>query len=71
MKKQYLLEALIYLIVAMGSLLILSYAVHMLVGGLVEPETEYKLIALVCILDIMAIGYMTWDVIQRRTGRKR
>lgn len=63
-------EALIYLIVAIGSLLILSYAVHMLVGGLVEPETEYKLIALVCIADILAIGYMAWDVIQRRTGRK-
>lgn len=68
--KKHIQEALIYLIVAMGSLLILSYAVHMLVGGLVEPETEYRLIALVCILDIIAIGYMAWDVIQRRTGRK-
>lgn len=71
MKKQYVLEALIYLVVAMGSLLILSYAVHMLVGGLVEPETEYQLIALVCIADIIAIGYMTWDVIQRRTGKRK
>jgi hypothetical protein len=63
-------EALIYLIVAIGSLFILSYAVHMLVGGLVSLETEYRLIALTCIIDIAAIGYMAWDVIQRRTGKK-
>ena len=68
--KKHIQEALIYLVVAMGSLLILSYAVHMLVGGLVEPETEYRLIALVCVIDIIAISYMAWDVIQRRTGRK-
>ncbi len=68
---KHIQEALIYLVVALGSLMILSYAVHMLVGGLVKPETEYRLIAIVCILDIAAIGYMAWDVIQRRTGKKR
>lgn len=63
-------EALIYLVVALGSLFILSYAVHMLVGGLVSEEIEYRLIALVCVIDIAAMGYMAWDVVQRRTGRK-
>jgi hypothetical protein len=69
--KSILQEALIYLIVALGSLLILSYAVHMLVGGLVSEETEILLIALVCVLDIGAMSYMAWDVIQRRRGRRK
>ena len=62
-------EIAVYLIVAVGSLFILGYAVHMLVGGLVKPETEYSLIEGVCALDLMAIGYMAWDVIRRRRGK--
>ena len=61
-------EALIYLVVAVSSLFILGFSVHMLVGGLVSPETEYLLIELICLADIAAIGYMAWDVIQRRKG---
>ena len=68
--RKHVQEAVIYLVVALGSLFILSYAVHMLVGGLVSEETEYRLITLVCFIDIAAFGYMAWDVIQRRTGRK-
>jgi len=63
-------EALIYLVVAVSSLFILGFSVHMLVGGLVSPETEYLLIELVCLADIAAIGFMARDVIQRRKGRR-
>jgi len=63
-------EILIYLVVALSSLFIMSYAVHMLVGGLVSKETEYLLITLTCIIGIVAIGFMAWDVIQRRKGVK-
>ena len=63
-------EILVYLIVAISSLFIMGYAMHMLVGGLVSPETEFFLITLICLADMAAIGYMSWDVIQRRTKRK-
>ncbi|MBI3901498.1 MAG: hypothetical protein HY306_00910 [Nitrosomonadales bacterium] len=63
-------EILIYSIVALSSLFIMGYAMHMLVGGMVSPETEYLLIVLICLADVAAIGYMAWDVIQRRRGRK-
>jgi len=67
---KYIQEILIYLIVAISSLFIMGFAMHMVVGGLVSPETEYLLITLICLADIAVIGYMAWDVIQRRTRRK-
>ena len=63
-------EILIYVVIAISSLFITGYAVHMFIGGLVSPETEYFLIALTCLSVVCIIGYMTWDVIQRRSGRK-
>ena len=63
-------EILIYVVVAISALFISGYAVHMFIGGLVSPESEYQLIALVCLIIVGVIGYMTWDVIQRRSGRK-
>ncbi len=63
-------EILVYVVVAIGALFITGYAVHMFIGGLVSPESEYKLIALACMIIVGVIGYMTWDVIQRRSRRK-
>lgn len=63
-------EILIYLVIAIGSLLMMSYTVHMFVGGLVSQETEYILIAAACIVVACVIGYMAWDVIQRRKGKR-
>lgn len=63
-------EILIYLVIAIGSLLMMSYTVHMFVGGLVSQETEYILIAAACIGVSCVIGYMAWDVIQRRKGKR-
>lgn len=67
---KHLKEALIYLLVAISSLFIMGSVVHMLVGGLVSPETEFWLIVLICLADVAAISYMAWDVIQRRRGLK-
>lgn len=64
-------EILIYVLVALGSLLMMSYTVHMFVGGLVSQETEYFLIALTCLVVVCLLGYMTWDVIQKRKGKKK
>ena len=63
-------EILIYVVVAISALFIAGYAVHMFIGGLVSPESEYQIIALACAVIVGVIGYMTWDVIQRRSGRK-
>ncbi|BBJ23994.1 hypothetical protein W01_19210 [Candidatus Nitrotoga sp. AM1P] len=63
-------EIIIYLIVALSSLFIMSYAVHMLVGGLVSKKTEYLLIIITCIIGVVAIGFMAWDVAKRRKGLK-
>lgn len=64
-------EILMYLIVAIAALFVTGYAVHMFIGGLVSPESEFQLIVLVCLIVAGVIGYMTWDVIQRRSGRKK
>ena len=42
----------------------------MFIGGLVSTEVEYQIIAVVCLIIIAVIGYMAWDVIQRRSGRR-
>ncbi len=63
-------EILIYLVVAISSLFILGYAVHMLVGGLVSAETEQLLIIITCVVGAAAIGFMFWDVLQHRKGIK-
>lgn len=63
-------EIAVYLIVAISSLFIMGFSMHMLVGGLVSPETEDLLIVLICLADMAAIGYMARDVIRRRKGQK-
>lgn len=62
-------EIIIYTLVAFSGLFILGYSVHMLISGLVSPETETTIIAAVCLVGAGVIGYMAWDVIRQRTGR--
>lgn len=63
-------EILIYLVAAISALFITGFTVHMFVGGLVSPEAEYQLIVVACLVVACVTAYMTWDVIQRRTGKK-
>jgi len=63
-------ETFLFLVAGIGALFITGFAVHMFVGGLVSPETENEIIAVVCIIVFCAIAYMVWDVIQRRANRK-
>jgi hypothetical protein len=51
---------------AVASLFILGYAVHMFIGGLVQPFTEAAVIAAAVLIGASAIGWMTWDVLRRR-----
>lgn len=65
-----IIEVLIFFLAAICALSIAGFAVHMFIGGLVSPETEYQVIAIVCFILAGAIGYMAWDVINKRTGKK-
>jgi hypothetical protein len=64
--KELLKEAPVYLAVAVSSLLIMCFFVHAMVGGLVSQETEYILYAVICLIDLTAMGFMARDVIRRR-----
>jgi len=65
-----IVEILIYLVSAVSALFITGFAVHMFVGGLVSPDTEFLLIVIACIIVAGVTAYMAWDVIQRRSGKK-
>ncbi len=61
-------EVIFYLFIATAALVVLGYSVHMFVGGLVSPDTEWKLILGACAAGGVAIGFMAWDVVRRRRG---
>ena len=65
-----IVEILIYLVSAISALFITGFSVHMFVGGLVSLETEYQIIIMACVIVACVTGYMTWDVVQRRSGKK-
>lgn len=66
MNQHPLREILIYLVGAVSSLFLTAFVVHMLVGGLVSPNTEYTLMGLMCSVVAGAICFMVWDVMRRR-----
>jgi len=59
-------EIILYLIVIGSSLFISGYSVHMLIGDLVSKTTEYIVIAVVCGLMALIIGFMIYDVRKHR-----
>jgi len=62
-------EAIIYLIVAVSSLLLMAYTVHMFVGGLVDEETEQMITIIVLGVSATVMAFLGWDIVKRRTGR--
>jgi hypothetical protein len=62
-------EILIYAVVAASSLFLMTFVAHMLVGGLVSPETEQWVTIGLCSLVACAIAAMAWDVVRRRKGK--
>jgi hypothetical protein len=68
---ELLKEAPVYLVVAIGSVIVMCFVVHAMVGGLVSLETEYVLYAVVSLIDIIAIGFMARDVVRRRRSSKQ
>jgi len=61
-------EVIVYGIVAISSLILLGYTVHMFIGGIVSERTETLAMAVAMIIGAVAIGFMAWDVIRRRRG---
>lgn len=61
-------EAIVYGIVAISSLILLGYTVHMFIGGIVSERTETLAMVIVMLIGAVAIGFMVWDVIRRRRG---
>ncbi len=59
-------ETILYIIAAISSVVVLGYTVHMFVGGLVNPETETRLIIIACVVGTLIVSLMAWDVIRRR-----
>jgi hypothetical protein len=71
MKPAAFKEILIYALVAASSLFLMTYVVHMMVGGLVSPQTELGLTIALCALVACLIGAMAWDVVRRRRSAKQ
>ena len=63
-------EILIYAFIAVSSMVLWSYVVHMMIGGLVSEETEYMVMGIAVAIGVIVIGAMVWDVIRQRRGRK-
>ena len=59
-------EIILYLIAIVTGLFIAGYSVHMLIGGLVSAATETTIIAIVCAIMALAIGFMVYDVKKQR-----
>lgn len=59
-------EITLLLVAATSSIFILGYSIHMLIGGLVDAETERWIIAIGCMLGTVAVGLMGWDIVRKR-----
>lgn len=62
-------ETIIYLVVAISSLLLMAYTVHMFVGGLVDEETEDMITLIVLGVSATVMAVLGWDIVRRRNNR--
>jgi hypothetical protein len=59
-------EILIYALVAASSLFLMTFVAHMMVGGLVSPQTEFWITIGLCSVVGCLIAAMALDVARRR-----
>lgn len=62
-------EIFVYSLVAVSSISMLTYTVHMFLGGIVSEQTETNVMVGVAVLAIVVMGAMAWDVRRRRQAR--
>ncbi|WP_455202652.1 hypothetical protein [Kaarinaea lacus] len=62
-------EIIILIFVAISSLFILGYSVHMFIGGLVSPEAEKVSIVIACSIGAVILMLLGLDIIKQRRKR--
>lgn len=62
-------EVFILLFVAISSLSILGYSIHMFIGGLVSPQTEKIAIVTAVIIGAVILVLLGLDIIRQRRKR--
>ncbi|KPJ94789.1 MAG: hypothetical protein AMJ55_05730 [Gammaproteobacteria bacterium SG8_15] len=62
-------EVIILLFVAISSLFILGYSIHMFIGGLVSPETEKIAIVTAVIIGAVILVLLGLDIVRQRRKR--
>jgi len=62
-------EIIILALVAVSSIFILGYSLHMLIGGLVSTETEQLIITAACVVGTIIVAFMGWDIVRQRRSR--
>jgi peptidoglycan/LPS O-acetylase OafA/YrhL len=67
--KNLIKEIIIFALVAISSIFILGYSMHMFVGGLVEKNTEILIIIIACFIGAIAISFLAWDIVRNRRRR--
>lgn len=62
-------EVIILLFVAISSLFILGYSIHMFIGGLVSPQTEKIAIVTAVIIGAVILVLLGLDIVRQRRKR--
>jgi putative Mn2+ efflux pump MntP len=62
-------EVVILIVVAISSLFILGYSIHMFIGGLVSPQTEKISIAVAVAIGFVILLILGLDIIKQRRKR--
>lgn len=62
-------EIVILVVVALSSLFILGYSVHMFIGGLVSPQTEKISIIVAVSIGAVILLFLGLDIIKQRRKR--
>lgn len=66
---QIMKEIIVLVLVALSSVFILGYSIHMLIGGLVSKETETWIIAGACSVGVIILIFMGLDIVKQRRHR--
>lgn len=70
MMGKHIKEIVIFTLVSASSIFILGYSVHMFVGGLISKNNEIIIITIACIIGLLIVSYMAWDIIKTRSGNR-
>ena len=62
-------EIILLSLVAISSIFLLGYSLHMLIGGLVPAETERWIITAACVVGAIIVAFMGWDIVRQRRMR--